>query len=400
MRTHFHLLISSGEVSGDLQGGLLIEALHREAAVRGWALTITALGGARMAAAGSTLLANTSQIGAIGLLESLPYVRSTLAIHRKIRAYLKSALPDLTVLIDYPGANVPLAGYLKQTYPHSPVIYYIAPQEWAWAFNQGTTQKILERTDQIVSIFPQEAAYYAARGAKVTWVGHPFVDTLAQGLNRAEARRLLGIAPEQRAIALLPASRQQELQHILPILCAAAQQIQRTAAARYWIPIAQERFRLPILAAVAQHGLDATLTEDAQLTLSAADLVIGKSGTVNLEAALLNVPQIVVYRVHPFSGWLYRRLLGFKVPFISPVNLIAQRKIVPELLQEAATPDAIAHHAMELLDASRRDRMRADYQRYLNLGEPGVLQRAAAVILDALPTRSPEMAQSDSRQTE
>jgi lipid-A-disaccharide synthase len=381
-----HLLISAGEVSGDLQGSLLIQALHREAAERSWVLKITVLGGERMAAAGATLLANTTRIGAIGLFESLPYVRSTLAIQKRIRAFLKTDPPNLTVLIDYPGANIPLAGYLKRTYPSSPIVYYIAPQEWVWAFGKGTTRQIVERTDQILSIFSEEAEYYAAHGAKATWVGHPFVDTLASYPGRAEARQQLGIPLEQTMIALLPASRRQELRHILPILSAAAQQIQQQVpTAHFYIPVAHGGLRQSLQTMIEQCGLRANLTEDAQLTLAAADLTIGKSGTVNLETALLGIPQIVVYRVHPVSGWLYRKLLGFKVPYISPVNLVAKRALVPELLQEAATPEAISQLALELLQPSElRAQMLEDYRLHLNLGERGVLKRAANLILDSL----------------
>jgi lipid-A-disaccharide synthase len=381
-----HLLISAGEVSGDLQGSLLIQALYQEAAERDWDLKITALGGERMAAAGATLLANTTRIGAIGLFESLPYVRSTLAIQKQVRAFLKTAPPDLTVLIDYPGANIPLAGYLKHTYPTAPIIYYIAPQEWVWTFGKGTTRQIVERTDQILAIFPEEAEYYVAHGAKATWVGHPFVDALANYPSRAEARQQLDIPPAQTAIALLPASRRQELRHILPLLSAAAQQIQQQVpTAHFYIPVAHGGLRRSLQTMIDQSRLKATLTEDAQLTLAAVDLTIGKSGTVNLETALLGIPQIVVYRVHPVSGWLYRKLLGFKVPYISPVNIIAKQAIVPELLQEAATPGAIAQLALGLLQPSAlRAQMLADYRLHLNLGEQGVLKRAANLILDSL----------------
>jgi lipid-A-disaccharide synthase len=386
MSDHFHLLISAGEVSGDLQGSFLVKALHQEAEQRGWALNITALGGERMAAAGATLLANTTRIGAIGLFESLPYVRSTLAIQRQIQDFLKTTPPHLTVLIDYPGANIPLAGYLKRTYASAPILYYIAPQEWVWAFGKGTTQQIVERTDQILAIFSQEAEYYAAHGANVTWVGHPFVDALASYPRRTDARQQLGILPEQTAIALLPASRRQELRHILPVLSAAALQIQQQVpAVHFYIPVAHDGLQKSLQAMLEQCGLHATLTTDAQLTLAAADLTIGKSGTVNLETALLGIPQIVVYRVHPVSGWLYRKLLGFKVPYISPVNLVAKQAIVPELLQEAATPDAITQLALALLQPSKlRSQMLEDYRLHLNLGERGVLKRAATLILDSL----------------
>ena len=237
-----------------------------------------------------------------------------------------------------------------------------------------------------MSIFPEEAEYYTAHGAKATWIGHPFVDALASCPSRVEARQQLGIPPAQTAIALLPASRQQELRHILPVLSAAAQQIQQQVpTAHFYIPVAHEGLRRSLQTMIAECSLHATLTEDAHLTLAAVDLTIGKSGTVNLETALLGIPQIVVYRVHPVSGWLYRKLLGFKVPYISPVNIVAKQAIVPELLQEAATPDAIAQLALELLQPSElRSQMLEGYRLHLTLGERGVLKRAANLILDAL----------------
>ncbi len=386
MTNRFRLLISTGEVSGDLQGSLLIQALHAAALERGWQLEIDALGGPRMEQTGATLLADTTRLSAIGLIESLPFVKSTLTLQRQLKQHLKTYPPDLTILIDYPGSNVPLARYLKRHQGCS-IVYYIAPQEWVWAFSKVTTRHIVNSTNEILAIFPQEAQYYAAHGASVTWVGHPFVDALAQLPTREQARQQLGIPQSQKAIALLPASRTQELRHILPVLAEAAQQIQRQVPdAHFWIPAALPHFREPIQAAIDQFQLKATLAEHPQLVLAAADLSIGKSGTANLEAALLNVPQIAIYRVHPFNGWLYRKLLHFQVPYISPVNIILNAAVVPELLQEAVTPRAITKLALELLQPSlARTQMFEQYQQLrTQLGTPGAVQRAAAAILNRL----------------
>jgi lipid-A-disaccharide synthase len=390
MTESFRIFISTGEVSGDLQGSLLIRTLKATALQREWSLTIDALGGPRMEAAGAQLLANTASLGAIGFFESLPYVRRALQIQKQVRRYLQSTPPDLTVLIDYPGVNVPLSRDLKRL-NSGPVIYYIAPQEWAWAFGKGTTRQIVDNTDRILSIFPQEAEYYAARGATVTWVGHPFIDTLSEIPDRAEARQRLGIPLGQKAIALMPASRQQELQYIWPVLAAAAQQIQAQCPdAHFWIPVALETFRTTFQDTIQHLGLNATLTDRSQMTLAAADLVLGKSGTANLEAALLNVPQVVAYCIHPVNGWLYRNLLQFKVPHISPVNLVQQARIVPELLQEQATPEAISKLALELLHPSpQRLQMLEQYQQLRHsLGSPGVVQRAAEAILTHLSEKA------------
>jgi lipid-A-disaccharide synthase len=388
MTKTFRLLISTGEVSGDLQGGLLIQALHAEASARGLCLEIEALGGTRMEQSGATLLANTTRLSAIGLFESLPYVKSGLKLQRQLKQHLKTSPPDLTVLIDYPGSNVPLAGYLKQHYG-CPIVYYIAPQEYVWAFSKGITRKIVNATDEVLAIFPQEAQYYADNGATVNWVGHPLVDALAKLPTREQAREQLGISVGETAIALLPASRTQELRHILPILAEAAQQIQaQVPSVHFWIPVALPHFRVPIQAAIEKFGLKATLTEQPQLLLAAADLCIGKSGTANLEAALLNIPQIVIYRIHPLSGWLYRKLLRFKVPYISPVNLVQNSAVVPELLQEAVTPQAITQLAIALLEPSAtRTQMLQQYQRLRALlGPMGAVNRAAVSILNRLET--------------
>lgn len=388
MDNRFRILVSTGEVSGDLQGSLLIEALHAEAMARGWHLEIDALGGLRMQHSGATLIADTTRLGAIGLIESLPYVNSVLALQRQLKHHLKASPPDLTVLIDYPGANVPLAQYLKRHYG-CPLIYYIAPQEWVWAFGKGTTRRIVSSTDEILAIFPQEAHYYTAHGASVTWVGHPFMDTLTTSPTRAQARQQLGIPEQQTAIALLPASRTQELRYILPVLAEAAQQIQQhRPEVHFWIPVALPHFRVPIQAAIEKFELNATLTDHPQLLLAAADLCIGKSGTANLEAALLNIPQIVVYRIHPFNGWLYRKLLRFRVPYISPVNLVQNTAAVPELLQEAVSAITITNLALELLTPSvMRTQMLDQYQQLkTQLGNPGAVRRAATVILNHLTT--------------
>ena len=204
---------------------------------------------------------------------------------------------------------------------------------------------------------------------------------------RAQAREQLGIPAQQKAIALLPASRTQELRYIFPVLAQAAQHIQaQVPDAHFWIPVALPQFRAPIKAAIEQFGLRATLSENPQLILAAADLSIGKSGTANLEAALLDVPQIVAYRIHPFNGWLYRKLLRFQVPYISPVNLVQNAAVVPELLQETVTPQAITQLALELLQPSAaRTQMLQQYQQLrTQLGSPGAVQRAAEIILNHL----------------
>lgn len=380
------IFISTGEVSGDLQGSLLIAALQRQSQLLGWELEILALGGDRMAEVGAKILFNTSSIGSIGLTESLGLILPTLRLQQRTRRFLQQHPPDLVVLIDYMGANLPLASYLQRQLP-VPIVYYIAPQEWVWSQGPRITEKIVRCSDRLLAIFAEEARYFAARGARVTWVGHPLVDLLQSAPDRATARQRLGIPPEQIAIALVPASRQQEIKYLLPVILGAAQHIQRQLPqAHFWIPLSLEKYRPAIQQAVQKARLRATLTSDARLTLAAADLAIAKSGTVNLETSLLNVPQVVVYRLSPLSAWIYRHLLRFKIPFASPANLAIMQPIVPELLQDAANPEQIAQTSLELLlNPERRQQMLAGYQQIRQaLGEPGVVDRAAKEILQLL----------------
>ncbi|MGB7415108.1 MAG: lipid-A-disaccharide synthase [Thermosynechococcaceae cyanobacterium] len=378
-----HLFISTGEVSGDLQGSLLIEALQRQAEQAKVHLQITALGGERMAAAGATLLGNTVGIGAVGLMESLRYVWPSLNLQRQVRQALQAQPPDLVVLIDYAGVNIPMGNYLKRQF-QVPILYYIAPQAWVLSNRTKTTRDVVDLVDEVIAIFPQVAEHFKTHGAAVTWVGHPLVDRMHQAPSRRAARTQLGIPETQTAIALVPASRAQEMTYLLPTICAAAQQIQaQRPRVHFWIPVSLERYREPILEAVKKYGLRATLTTDSSLTLAAADVAIVKSGTVNLETALLGVPQVVLYRLHPLSYWIFRHLLRYQIPFISPVNLVTGQLTVPELLQDQATPEQTVAQTLALLDSSQQVLEGYDELRR-RLGDLGSVERAAARVFSYL----------------
>ncbi|MBW4463818.1 MAG: lipid-A-disaccharide synthase [Pegethrix bostrychoides GSE-TBD4-15B] len=409
-----HLLISTGEVSGDLQGALLIKALQQQAALLGISLKLSALGGERMQRAGATLLADTSAIGSIGLFESLPYIWATRRIQRRVQQHLRQHPPDLVVMIDYFAPNLSLGRFLRQQFPKTPTVYYIAPQEWVWSLSPRNTQQILSITDRLLAIFPAEASYYQQHGAQVSWVGHPLLDRVQAAPSRAEARVSLGIAPDAQVVALIPASRQQELRYILPVMLAAARQIQtELPQVQFWLPVSLERYWQPIQQALRQAGLSATLVPiyrpnaasshavsqivnsqiaSSQTVIAAADLVLAKSGTVNLETALLNVPQVVMYRVNPLTAWIAEHLLKFSAPFVAPPNLVMMQPIVPEFLQQQAQPEAVAAAAVELLQQpQRRLQMQQQYQQMRqHLGEPGVCLRAASAILELLQTVAPE----------
>lgn len=382
------IFISTGEVSGDLQGALLVESLHRQAAAAGWKLEITALGGEKMAAAGATLLGNTSSIGSVGILEALPFVLPTLQMRRRATLMLKQNPPDLVVLIDYAGPNLSIGSYIRRQMPNVPIAYFIAPQAWVWAANSRNTERIISVTDKLLAIFPEEARYFQQQGANVVWVGHPLVDRMQNAPQREAARSELGIPPAQTAIALLPASRYQELKHLLPVMLQAAKLIhQKLPHVHFWIPLSLEIYRRQIEREIQRYALPATVLSGQTLSvIAAADLAIAKSGTVNLEIALLNVPQVVIYRVNPVTAWIARHFLKFSIPYMSPPNLVEMKPVVPELLQEQATSENIAENALLLLNSNKKAQMHADYQQMRRaLGEVGVCDRAAQEILQLLP---------------
>jgi lipid-A-disaccharide synthase len=216
-------------------------------------------------------------------------------------------------------------------------------------------------------------------------VGHPLVDKMVNTPSRESARKILGIQEQELAIALLPASRHQELKYLLPGIFQAAKNIQsQLPKANFLIPLSLERFRGKVTRAIKDYGLKARIfSVNQQEIFAAADLAITKSGTANLELALANVPQVVVYSLSPFTAWVGRNILKGSIPFASPVNLVLMREIVPELLQEQATADNITKAAIELLlNREKRQKTLLDYQEMRQcLGEVGVCDRAAKEIL-------------------
>ena len=379
------IFISTGEVSGDWHGAILIEALHERAALKGIELEIVGLGGDRMAAAGAKLLGNTVGIGSIGAVEALPYILPTIQVQREAKKWLKNSPPDVAVLIDYMMPNQGMGYFAKRTLK-IPVIYYIAPQEWVWSFDDKNTKAIAAFTDKLLAIFPQEAVYYQKQGTNVQWVGHPFVDLMAKVPDRAESRKQLGMQDDDLIVTLLPASRTQELRSVMPIILKAAKIIQaKLPHVKFWLPLSLDRYRPAVEKLLAEYEIEATIiSAQSQLAISAADLVLSKSGTVNLETALLNVPQVILYRVNVITAWIARHVVRLKLPFISPVNLVNMEEVIPEFVQDDAVPEAIAETALDLLiNPQARQNMLDGYASVRkSLGEKGAINRVADSILE------------------
>ena len=387
------LLISTGEVSGDLQGSLLIKSLMTNAEKRKIKLEIIALGGERMREAGAKLISNTSSIGAIGFLEALPYILPTLNAQSKIDNYLSSSPPDAVVLIDYMGPNIRLGLKVKKNFSNIPIIYYIAPQEWAWRLGDSGTTDLISFTDKILAIFKQEAEFYSDKGGNVKFVGHPMLDFYRNIPSKDESLKKIGLASDKKLLLIIPASRKQELKYILPTLLQAAKRLQlKDPSITVFIPSGLKEFDSILNNYIKEYGVDGVVIESNEVDkikpflFAAADLALSKSGTINMELALNLVPQIVGYKVSRVTAFLARYLLRFNVKYISPVNLLLNQMLIPEFIQEDFKAEKIYNSALQILeDVSKRKDIIIGYKTLKDqLGEPGVTDRASKDILNLL----------------
>ncbi len=387
------LLISTGEVSGDLQGSLLIKALKDNAEKRKINLEIIALGGERMREAGAKLISNTSSIGAIGFLEALPYVLPTLNAQSKIETYLSCSPPDAVVLIDYMGPNIRLGLKVKKTFPNIPIVYYIAPQEWAWRLGDSGTTDLIDFTDKILAIFEEEAKFYSKKGGNVRFVGHPMLDFYKDIPSREESLKRIGLNSDKKLLLIIPASRKQELKYILPTLLKAAKLLQENdPSITVFIPSGLQEFDVILNNSLKEYDIDGRVVLSDEVDkikpflFSAAHLALSKSGTINMELALNSVPQIVGYKVSRVTAFFARHLLRFNVQYISPVNLLLNKMLIPEFIQEDFKAEGIYNSALKILeDESIRKDIILGYKRLKDkLGEPGVTDRASNDILDLL----------------
>ncbi len=387
------LLISTGEVSGDLQGSLLIKALKDNAKKRKIKLEIIALGGERMKEAGAELISNTSSIGAIGFLEALPYVLPTLNAQSKIDNYLSFSPPDAVVLIDYMGPNIRLGLKVKKKFPNIPIIYYIAPQEWAWRLGDSGTTDLINFTDKILAIFEEEANFYSNKGGNVKFVGHPMLDFYRNIPSREEALQRIGLTADKKLLLIIPASRKQELKYILPTLLKAAKLLQeKDPSITVLIPSGLKEFDSMLNHSLKEYGVLGRVIHSNDVDnikpflFSAAHLALAKSGTINMELALNSVPQIVGYKVSRITAFFARNLLRFNVKYISPVNLLLNQMLIPEFIQEDFKAEKIFNSALKILeDVSTRQDIIIGYKKLKDkLGKPGVTDRASNDILDLL----------------
>jgi lipid-A-disaccharide synthase len=377
------IMLSAGETSGDLHGGTLCRAL-RDLAPE---VALLGMGGPRMAAAGMEVVVDPLAHAVVGTSEAVSRLPALYRAYRTLVRRLREAPPRALVVIDFPEFNMRLARQARRA--GVPVVYFIPPQVWAW--RRGRVRLIARLASRVLAVFPFETPLYQAAGVAVDYVGHPILDVLPPGLDRARARAALGVAPETTLVGLFPGSRREEIARLLPAMLDAARRLAAAPAA------GAPRFALGLAPSVERRVVDGLLAETqaaggpavdvvAQRTyevMAAADAILIASGTATLEAALLGAPMVVCYRVSRVTEMISRALIH--IPWISLPNIIAGRAVVPELLQDEATGERLAAEARRLLsDPAVAAAQRAAFaDRRGRLGEPGVGRRAARAVLAA-----------------
>jgi len=387
------IFISTGEVSGDLHGSLLSKALLEESKKKSIDLDICGLGGERMKKEGVKILQDTTSISAIGIWEALPLILPTIRIQKRFYKLLKKYPPDCLILIDYMGPNIKIGTKLKKSKTKTPIFYYIAPQEWAWRVGNNTTTNLINFSDKIFAIFKKEAAFYKKRGGNVLWVGHPMIDLTKKLPLKKDARIVLNLRPNQNILLLMPASRPQELKYILPTFMLAARKLQQKYPSLVvYIPSCRKVFDEKFKKALRKYqviGKVISQKDNARLKpyiYSLTKIALCKSGTVNMELALHGIPQIVGYRVSRVTAFIAKRILNFKVKFISPVNLLVNKLIIPEFVQRDFDDKKIFYKSCKLLETkSEKIKINKGYALLKKeLGEEGVVQRAAEEIINSI----------------
>jgi lipid-A-disaccharide synthase len=370
------VMISCGEPSGDLYAG----ALAREIGKINPNAQITGFGSERLRAAGANLVSDFQGLSVTGLLEVARVLPRTYATYRRLLAAAKEDRPDVFVPIDFPDFNFRLASAVKKL--GVPVVYYISPQLWAW--RPGRLKTLARIVDRVLVIFPFEEEIYRRAGVPVTWVGHPLLDVTRPPEPRGDFLQRHGVDPTRPVIALLPGSRANEVRAILPGLVGAAEIILAALPRTQFVLARAPHLADTLFASLRASKLPVTIIEGAtDGVLASADLALVASGTVTVQAALHECPMIVVYRLSPLTYRLGRPFVH--VDTFAMANLVAGRKVVPELIQDDFTPHAVAVQAVTLLqDRHASARMRAELRAIkARLGEVGASRRAAEAVLAA-----------------
>jgi lipid-A-disaccharide synthase len=371
------ILIVAGESSGERYGADVVGEFRKLQPLA----TFFGVGGRRMADRGVELLFSIDELSAVGVFEVVSRLPHFRRLFKRLEREVDARAPAAAVLIDSPDFNLRLAGRLKAS--GIPVVYYISPTVWAW--RRGRLKAIRKSVDRMLLIFPFERKIYEEQGVSAIFVGHPLRDRVAASLSREEFLTRHGLRPDAPIVALLPGSRPTELRHHLPVLARAVERLRAERDIQFVLVLADNLTRddLGRFPAAAGGGV-LVLTEDAYDAMAHADVVLSACGTANLETALLGTPLVAFYRLSPLTYYPFRRLL--RIRDYSIVNILAGKRVVPELIQRDFNPGRLAEETLGLLSSTeRRSAMRAEFSRLRDtLGKGGAAANAARELAEVL----------------
>jgi len=369
--------IVAGEASGDILGANLIKAIKSKYSE----IEFVGIGGPKMIEQGCISMVPMERLSVMGIVEVLKQIRPLLEIRRRLIKHFIQSPPDIFIGIDSPDFCIPVERQLKNS--GIKTVHYVSPSVWAW--RQNRVFKIKKSVDHVLCLLPFEKEFYDRFDVPATFVGHSLADEIPLEPDTNSARRELGIAESSTVVAIMPGSRKSEIQRMAPIFLQAAQLIKASKPdVEFIIPAVNDGCEALIHELLANYsGIDARLVlGQSHQVMQSADAILLASGTAALEAMLLKKPMVVSYRLAPASWWLVSRLV--KVKWASLPNLLANRKIVPEFLQDDAKPESLAQSMVQCLDTEQQAETRQIFMNIHQQLKQSADEQAANVVLNLM----------------
>ncbi len=374
----YKIMISAGEASGDLHGASLAKALKKIQP----SAKIFGMGGSNMREAGVEIVHDIDDLAFMGLIEIAKSMPKLFLLRKFLSGIMDRERPDVLVIIDYPGFNMRLAKIAKAK--GIKVVSYISPK--IWAHGRGRAKEMANLVEHVAAIFPFEVEIYQDVGANVSFIGNPLIDIVKPNFPKEEAYRYFEANPQKPVILLMPGSRQHEIQKLLPVMMVAAERIaEKIPGSQFYLPVAPTISQEKLDNIIKEYSVPIRLsTEYTYDLMQIANIAIAASGTATLETAIMKVPTILVYKLMAITYFVAKFLVN--IPYVGLANIIADRLIIPELIQHNATPDNIVRETIAILtNKDLRERMLHDFEEVnRKLGEPGAVDRGAQIIFEVV----------------
>lgn len=374
------IMISVGEASGDLHGAALTKAIKKLCP----SATVFGMGGSKMKEAGVEIIHDINELAAMGIVEVAKSISKLLRLRSFLAEVMEQKKPDVLVIIDYPGFNMKLAKVAKEM--NIPVVSYISPK--VWAHGRGRAKELARLVEHVVVIFPFEVEIYQEVGANVTFIGNPLIDIVKPTFSKDEAYRFFGADPDKPVILLMPGSRQHEIQDLLPIIMPSVEIIaDQIPGSQFYLLLAPTIDEETIGSILGAYNVPVKIISESRYDLmNIANIAIVASGTATLETSIMEVPTVLIYKLNTITYLIAKLIVD--VPYIGLTNIIANRSIIPELVQSDATPRNIVKETVAILnDTELKDQMIAGLKEVRSmLGEPGAVDRGAQIVLEIART--------------